>query len=76
MHILTKILVVLVALLACAIAPLAAVSSTNQFVFKQKAEDATATLNDQVFADIGISQEHAAALVAAIDTLRHRAGDF
>ena len=39
-------------------------------------EDATVTLNDQVFADIGISQEHAAALVAAIDTLRHRAGDF
>ena len=39
-------------------------------------EDATVTLNDQVFADIGISQEHAAALVAAIDTLRHRTGDF
>jgi DNA-binding MarR family transcriptional regulator len=39
-------------------------------------EDATVTLNDQVFADIGISHEQAAALVTAIDMLRHQAGDF
>jgi hypothetical protein len=39
-------------------------------------EDATVTLNDQVFADIGISAEQAAALVASVDTLRRHAGDF
>ncbi|MFO0782646.1 MAG: hypothetical protein U0636_03080 [Phycisphaerales bacterium] len=44
MHILTKILVVLVALLVVALVPLAAVSSTNQIAFKQKAADADAAL--------------------------------
>ena len=39
-------------------------------------EDATATLNEQVFADIGISQAQAWALVSSIETLRHHAGDF
>jgi len=39
-------------------------------------EDATATLNDQVFAEIGISQSQARALVSSIETLRHHAGDF
>ena len=39
-------------------------------------EDATATLNAQVFADIGISDDQARALVESIDTLRRRAGDF
>ena len=39
-------------------------------------EDATATLNREVFADIGIESRQAAALVAAIETLRHHAGDF
>ena len=47
MHILTKILVVLVALLVVALVPLAAVSSTNQFVFKQQATDAQANLGLQ-----------------------------
>lgn len=39
-------------------------------------EDATATLNRQVFADVGMEPRQAAALVAAIETLRHHAGDF
>ena len=39
-------------------------------------EDATATLNEKVFADIGISQSQARALVSSIETLRHDAGDF
>jgi DNA-binding MarR family transcriptional regulator len=39
-------------------------------------EDATVTLNRQVFADIGISPEQARALVASIETLRRDAGDF
>ena len=39
-------------------------------------EDATATLNAQVFADIGMSDREARALVESIETLRHHAGDF
>ena len=39
-------------------------------------EDATATLNREVFADIGMSPQQAGALVASIETLRHHAGDF
>jgi len=39
-------------------------------------EDATATLNEQVFADIGMSQSQARALVSSVETLRHHAGDF
>lgn len=39
-------------------------------------EDATATLNARVFADIGMSDGQARALVDAIETLRHHAGDF
>ena len=39
-------------------------------------EDATATLNEQVFADIGIPRSQAQALVSSIETLRHHAGDF
>ena len=38
--------------------------------------EATVTLNQQVFADIGISQDQAQELVAAIETLRRHAGDF
>jgi len=64
-HILTKILVVLVALLACAIAPLAAVSSTNQFVFKQKAEDATASLKAKE-AEMGVANDAYNASVASL----------
>jgi len=41
-HLLTKILVVLVALLVAALVPLAAVSATNQATFKTKAADAEA----------------------------------
>jgi DNA-binding MarR family transcriptional regulator len=39
-------------------------------------EDATATLNGEVFADIGISAVESAALAASIETLRRQAGDF
>ncbi len=40
-------------------------------------EDATATLNEVVFADIGMAAPEARALVASIETLRHHAGgDF
>ena len=39
-------------------------------------EDATVTLNERVFADVGMSAQRAQALVVAIDTLRHHAGDF
>jgi hypothetical protein len=43
-HILTKILVVVVSLLVAALVPLAAVSSTNQSVFKRQAADAQAAM--------------------------------
>ena len=39
-------------------------------------EAATVTLNDEVFADIGMSDEQSRALSASIETLRHHAGDF
>jgi DNA-binding MarR family transcriptional regulator len=39
-------------------------------------EDATVTLNKEVFADIGISDEESQALAASIETLRRSAGDF
>jgi DNA-binding MarR family transcriptional regulator len=39
-------------------------------------EDATRTLNEHVFADIGLSTAEARALAASIETLRHHAGDF
>jgi DNA-binding MarR family transcriptional regulator len=39
-------------------------------------EDATVTLNEQVFCDIGISDGESQALVSSIETLRHNAGDF
>jgi DNA-binding MarR family transcriptional regulator len=39
-------------------------------------EDATVTLNQQVFADIGMSENQAHALVEAIEALRRHAGDF
>ncbi|ORV41257.1 MarR family transcriptional regulator [Mycolicibacter engbaekii] len=38
--------------------------------------DATASLNAQVFADIGMSLEESRALSSAIETLRRNAGDF
>lgn len=39
-------------------------------------EDATATLNREVFTDVGIADGEIAQLVGAIESLRHRAGDF
>lgn len=39
-------------------------------------EDATVTLNKEVFADIGMSDAESKALAGAIQTLRHHAGDF
>ena len=39
-------------------------------------EDATVTLNEQVFGDIGISVDESQALVSSIETLRRNAGDF
>ncbi|MBN3513059.1 MarR family transcriptional regulator [Mycolicibacterium nivoides] len=39
-------------------------------------EDATVTLNEQVFADVGMSDEQSQALVASIETLRRHSGDF
>ncbi|MBS1692441.1 MAG: MarR family transcriptional regulator [Actinobacteria bacterium] len=39
-------------------------------------EEATVTLNAQVFADIGMSDEESRALVTSIDTLRRHAGDY
>jgi DNA-binding MarR family transcriptional regulator len=39
-------------------------------------EEATGTLNEEVFADIGLSAGESQSLVASIETLRHSAGDF
>ncbi len=39
-------------------------------------EDATVTLNEQVFSDIGMTADQARALVDAIETLRRQSGDF
>lgn len=39
-------------------------------------EDATITLNKQVFADVGMSDEESRALAASIETLRRNSGDF
>ena len=45
-------------------------------VGRSTVEDATVTLNKEVFADVGMSDEQSAALVDAIETLRRTAGDF
>ena len=39
-------------------------------------EEATLTLNNEVFADIGLSDEESRALVSSIEALRRGAGDF
>lgn len=39
-------------------------------------DDATRRLNAEVFADVGISPAESRTLSSAIETLRHRAGDF
>ena len=46
------------------------------YLGRSTVEDATATLNGQVFADIGMPADQARALVGSIETLRHHAGDF
>jgi len=43
---------------------------------RSTAEDATVTLNEQVFADIGMDAGESRALVSSIETLRRNAGDF
>ena len=73
MHLLTKILVVLVALLVAALVPLAAVSATNQATFKTKAADAeilrlTEALNEIKTASVAKTQYDEA--VAAAQTMR------
>lgn len=39
-------------------------------------EEATVTLNGQVFGDVGMSPEQSRALAASIETLRRNSGDF
>ena len=39
-------------------------------------EDATVTLNNEVFADIGISDDESRSLADSIETLRRHSGDF
>ena len=43
---------------------------------RSRVADATATLNADVFADIGMSDEDSRTLATAIDSLRRHAGDF
>ena len=64
-HILTKILVVLVALLIAALVPLAAVSSTNQSVYKQQAADAQANLK-KAEAESNVANDAYNASIAAV----------
>ena len=65
MHLLTKILVVLVAILVAALVPLAAVSSTNQAAFKQQAADAQAAARKSE-AEVAVAQDAYNASVAAV----------
>ena len=65
MHLLTKILVVLVAILVAALVPLAAVSSTNQAAFKKQAADAVA--NERIAqGEIAVAKDAYNASVAAV----------
>ncbi|MBL9140476.1 MAG: hypothetical protein JNK53_01300, partial [Phycisphaerae bacterium] len=83
MHILTKILVVLVALLVVALVPLAAVSSTNQLAYKQKATEAESQFKteqtnaraaqDAYNASFGAQQARIAALEKQIATAEQSA---
>lgn len=43
---------------------------------RSTAEKATVTLNEEVFSEIGMSEEESRALAASIETLRRHAGDF
>ncbi len=83
MHILTKILVVLVALLVVALVPLASVASTNQINFKREAADAEAKFKleqtnsraaqDAYYASVGAQQARIAALEKEIATAQQQA---
>jgi hypothetical protein len=64
-HLLTKILVVLVAILVAALVPLAAVSSTNQAAFKQQAAEAQAAAKKSE-AEVSVAQDAYNASVAAV----------
>jgi cytochrome bd-type quinol oxidase subunit 1 len=64
-HLLTKILVVLVAILVAALVPLAAVSSTNQASFKQQAAEAQAAAKASA-AEVSVAQDAYNASVAAV----------
>ncbi|MFM7799949.1 MAG: hypothetical protein ACKPBA_13345 [Planctomycetota bacterium] len=65
MHLLTKILVVLVAILVAALVPLAAVSSTNQASLKQQAAEAQAAAKVSA-AEVSVAQDAYNASVAAV----------
>lgn len=65
MHILTKILVVLVALLVAALVPLAAVSSTNQAVYKKEAVDAKSAMKARE-AEASVAKDAYSASIAAL----------
>ena len=67
MHILTKILVVLVAILVAALVPLAAVSSTNQSVYKSRAVDAETKLKSSETA-ASVAQDAYSASIAAVQS--------
>jgi len=64
-HLLTKILVVLVAILVAALVPLAAVSSTNQASFKQQAAEAQAAAKASA-TEVSVAQDAYNASVAAV----------
>jgi len=64
-HLLTKILVVLVAILVAALVPLAAVSSTNQAAFKQQAADAQAAARKSE-AEVAVANDAYNASLAAV----------
>ena len=64
MHILTKILVVVVSLLVAALVPLAAVSSTNQSVFKKQAADAQAAMKTRDAESAVVKDAYNASLAA------------
>lgn len=82
-HILTKILVVLVALLVVALVPLASVASTNQINFKREAADAESkykleqtnsrAAQDAYYASVGAQQARIAALEKEIATAQQQA---
>ena len=51
-------------------------ASTDEWRRIMTVEDATVTLNNEVFADIGMSDGQSRALADSIETLRRNSGDF